>query len=87
MQYMFEKEFVFYEEYCKEPQEAACDKLCNGIDATTPHPDNTFTSGYTSGFAPNYYNDTCMEECVQPFICEAALTQYNFIFTLFRNDF
>ena len=64
MQYMFEKEYVFYDEYCKpaENMDEYCDEQCSGTS-----------------------NATCIDDCLQPFICEAALTQYNFIFTLFRN--
>ena len=63
MQYIWEKEFVFYDEYCKTNETISiCETNCT---------------------EPEY--DACINNCNKPFICESALSFYNFIFVIFRN--
>ena len=59
-------------QYCLEQENIFYDELCRDEDAILSC---TTSCGN---------NSTCVDQCDEPFICEKAKSQYNFIYTVFQ---
>ena len=59
-------------QYCLEQENIFYDELCRDEDAIL-----SCTSSCGN-------NSTCVDQCDEPFICEKAKSQYNFIYTVFQ---